>query len=178
MPFCRALWAGCGPPATKSGCSHRLTSTVEAKMGGLKPACANFAPEPSRDPGARLISSGKTGRSKMRSGVAEPRPGVAVGRLEGVDPGRRPAPKRLSCRDSENPAPAFRRRRSERAPGGCLKPRGERLPRSLQDPGKEDRGVLSGKAVFAPDAPRPKKSRRGGRSEFSSGYAPRPLLPS
>ena len=39
---------------------------------------------------------------------------------------------------------------------GCLKPRGRRLPRGFQDPGQEDRGVLSGKAAFAPDAPRPK----------------------
>ena len=52
--------------------------------------------------------------------------------------------------------------------GGCLKPRGGRLPRGFQDPGKENRGPMSGKAAFAPDAPRPKKARRGGLSEVSN----------
>ena len=48
--------------------------------------------------------------------------------------------------------------RSEQPLRGCLKPRGGRLPRGFQDPGQEDRGVLSGKAAFAPDAPKPKRS--------------------
>ena len=52
----------------------------------------------------------------------------------------------------------------------CLKPRGGRPPRGFQDPGQEDRGVLSGKAAFAPDAPRPK-----GRAERFVGVSKRTL---
>ena len=113
---------------------------------------------------------------------------VPGGGRERAGPSRRPraadqAPRR-------GPAPAAWRgashgeagRRLDPPPGsrrlkGCLKPRGGKLPRGFQDPGQEDRGVLSGKAAFAPDAPRPKKVRGGGLSEFSDERSGRQRKP-